>query len=327
MNDNTLKNKASGDSEPEMNIRAVTPDEEKYLYSQSYSLDSYCGCVGHLRGDFDSDGKGFFTSWTDHRGDLKTDEFKQEFDEVVNQLRENDGLLSSRTDMKTYCSQKEDALIGDYSENKYGFRTDTDNYAYLIRCFPQAGDYNFYIYCYKKDWLDMHIKKAEKGIRFINSDYKTLFHIPDGESIIVTREDGEKQIRHCRFVDEYHTEINGNCYHICQFAEIMERNGWTYVPANSILPEHCYATLPTTGEIIIIKKGEKGYYQTHIEGGQKVADQLNERLQVSKAQEAAMVAGSLFGWDSPGADPKNYDLSGMPFPVKSDIKSNAEIKF
>ena len=32
------------------------------------------------------------------------------------------------------------------------------------------------------------------------------------------------------FADEYHTEIGSNIYHICEFAERMERNGHTYEP-------------------------------------------------------------------------------------------------
>ena len=34
---------------------------------------------------------------------------------------------------------------------EYGFRLDTDNYAYALRLNPDWGDYNFYLYCYVRE--------------------------------------------------------------------------------------------------------------------------------------------------------------------------------
>ena len=84
-----------------------------------------------------------------------------------------------------------------------------------------------------KKWLDHHIGEAEKGIRFINSRYKELFRIADGEKITVTDAMGEKSERVCRYIDEYHTEVGNSLYHICQFAEVMERNGSEYAPVEA----------------------------------------------------------------------------------------------
>lgn len=103
-------------------------------------------------------------------------------------------------------------------------------YGFLFRCNPARDDYNFYCYCYVKKWLDWHIGRAEQGIRFIDSHYKELFRIPYGGKIIVTTAWKEKAEYPCRFIDEYHTEIGNNLYHICEFAERMERNGATYEP-------------------------------------------------------------------------------------------------
>ena len=50
---------------------------------------------------------------------------------------------------------------------------------------------------------------------------------------MITNALGEKTERSCRYIDEYHVEIGkgwDNLYHICQFAEIMEKNGATYEP-------------------------------------------------------------------------------------------------
>ena len=71
-------------------------------------------------------------------------------------------------------------------------------------------------------------------IRFINSDYKTLFHLPDGGRIRITYPDREPAERVCRFIDEYHTDIGGYHYHICEFAERMEQVGARYAPLDYI---------------------------------------------------------------------------------------------
>jgi len=82
------------------------------------------------------------------------------------------------------------------------------------------------------------------------------------------------------------------------------------------LPELCYAVIPgnSPGERIgIIKRGEKGYHLTDYDRAsasetlvEEMVDRLNTRLEVSKPQVEAMVIGSMFGWNVPGADPKMY---------------------
>ena len=214
-----------------MDIRPLTEAEQKYTYTQSMQIQGQTGCIGHLRGDFGSNGNGFYTSWDDHWEKWKTDKFKAELDDVINVLRSGTyGLLQDRAAMSRYAAQyPESAIKGNYC-TEYGFRVETEKHAFLIRCNPTPGDYNFYCYCYVKEWLDQHIGNAEKGIRFIDSRYRELFHIADGSKITITDAMGEKSEHTCRYIDEYHTEIGGCLYHICQFAELMERNGSVYEP-------------------------------------------------------------------------------------------------
>ena len=75
----------------------------------------------------------------------------------------------------------------------------------------------------------------EKDIRFIDSNYNELFRIKDGESITVTFPDGHTENRACRYIDDYHTYIGGNCFHICEWAERMEESKKTYAPAGKEL--------------------------------------------------------------------------------------------
>ena len=70
----------------------------------------------------------------------------------------------------------------------------------------------------------------EKTIRFIDTNYRTLFTLPDGGNLRMIFPDGKSKVSRCRYVDEYHTEVAGRVYHICEFAERMEQNGATYEP-------------------------------------------------------------------------------------------------
>jgi hypothetical protein len=79
------------------------------------------------------------------------------------------------------------------------------------------------------------------------------------------------------------------------------------------LPEFCYATLPSNeDEIIIIKRGEKGYYRVDPLSDVYLcsAERNNELIGVTKAQAEAMKNGSVFGFDTPSANPDNYDENG-----------------
>lgn len=70
------------------------------------------------------------------------------------------------------------------------------------------------------------------------------------------------------------------------------------------LPEFCACTLNTTGQTIFVRRGESGYYPCTT---QKTADEINERMGITRSQMLAMEAGSMFGWHVPGADPKIYE--------------------
>lgn len=77
------------------------------------------------------------------------------------------------------------------------------------------------------------------------------------------------------------------------------------------LPDACFSILPSTGQLIIIKKGESGYYPSEWDTGNReenrdIASSHNESRGISDMQESAMLAGSMFGWDTPGANPQWY---------------------
>jgi len=307
-----------------MIIRPLTEQERKYTYSQSQQIFGQTNCIGHLRGDMDSNGTGFFISWDNHCASLKSDVFKEEFDTVINMLRFDErygGVLKNRSSLAAYCYGNPDSAFETDHSREYGFRADTEKYSYLLRLNPNKGEYNFYCYCYERETLDSHMKQAERGIRFMTPWYSEKFRILDGDKIRATMPDGKYLDETCRYIDDYHVEVGRNLYHICQFSEMMSENGCTVIPLRSSLPEQCYALIPSGSEIIVIKKGESGYYPTNIpivnrEDAKKIVDEYNSKPGVSKVQSEAMMAGSMCGWNVPGADPANYDKSGRFIPPK-----------
>ena len=64
----------------------------------------------------------------------------------------------------------------------------------------------------------------KNDIRFINSGYEEQFRIPDGGTIQVEYPDRTFSAK-CEYIDDYHTYIGSEVYHICQFAEVLERGG------------------------------------------------------------------------------------------------------
>lgn len=63
----------------------------------------------------------------------------------------------------------------------------------------------------------------------------------------------------------------------------------------------CFVKHPTTGKTVLLQMGQNGY--TELTGIMAEADPeaLNLEIGVSKEQAQAMLIGSMFGWDAPGA--------------------------
>lgn len=211
----------------DIQIFEATKPEQLYTFTQSQQIASQTGCLGHFRADFGSDGDEFHSTWEDQRSDLKTDAFKEQFNEIIDELRngtDNGKLLSTRANLAKFCFMYPTAVITG-AKDSTAYRFDVGDYAYLMRLNSNCGDYNVYIYVYVADWLDKHLLEAERGVRFIDPHYKELFRMPDGGQVRLTYCDGKSVVRTCRYIDDYHAEIGSSLYHICEFAEMCEQSG------------------------------------------------------------------------------------------------------
>ncbi len=137
--------------------RPMTEEEDKYTFRQSNQISGQTGLIGYLRADFGRDGNEFYSSWEDWNNNLKTPDFKQELDEVINCLREEGDILSGRAAMSRYCNDTPQSKMTKESYF-YGVRVDTDKYAYLLRMNLNKGDYNLYEFLDTPLWARWNIK-------------------------------------------------------------------------------------------------------------------------------------------------------------------------
>jgi len=82
------------------------------------------------------------------------------------------------------------------------------------------------------------------------------------------------------------------------------------------LPDYCYSILPDSGELVILQQ-VRPYIQSFVSNDpvaerRQVADDLNEVMGVTKAQEKAMLMGALYGFDQPCAWPWQYEKDDKP---------------
>ena len=142
----------------------------------------------------------------------------------------------------------------------------------------------------------------QKEIRFIDSNYNELFRIKDGESITVIFKDGSMSDRKCTYIGDYHTQIGYNTFHICEFAELMEKNGSSYMPTN--VPKRVMLILHDNGKNLSELRKDKFfvvesfitemfYNPDAVSGGQLVYNEISKDL-IQFAAENSKNADEFF---------------------------------
>jgi hypothetical protein len=144
--------------EPDMFSLIPAGPEEAGLFFPSDSKQQEQACIGHLRGYYDAGGKRLYTSWFDHQGLLKTQEFREEFDLFMNGLRDR-GILNTRPELERFCFRHPAAqIIGAWHKETYGFRAESAKHSYYLRLSLMPGDYAIYCYAYNCDILQVQGK-------------------------------------------------------------------------------------------------------------------------------------------------------------------------
>ena len=145
-----------------------TMDGEKDLfYGMEGEAAEQHGFVGYLRGDYGRDGREFHTDWFDSQPDLKTDVFRDEFDGIINYLREASLSPVEGPDVfKFHCLQNMRRRVMD---TEVRFKIVTDDFSYYFRCQPGPENYNLYAMAYDNRFLLPTLERPNKAA----SLYKT----------------------------------------------------------------------------------------------------------------------------------------------------------
>lgn len=148
-------------------------------------------------------------------------------------------------------------------------------------------------------------RMRDREIRFITSKYEDLFKVPDGALIEINYPDRTFLMK-CEYMDEYHFKLGHDVYHICQFAEMMERGGGSCKP-EELLEAEQYAWEVTGKGYFIIQLCDDGYDYTfydknldEIDGGQLD----NPEFTMNQARNELL---DDFGWDKRALKAVDYD--------------------
>ena len=128
-------------------ITAADKGEEKLFYACDEE-EIKAAKIGHMRFDF-GNGRAFYGSWFGGNVALNDDEFRTEFNELTKELRQ--GMFKDRTAMAKYISENPSLNLGSRGN---GYKVQTDEHTYYLRCKPQAGDYDCYCFCYEREPLE-----------------------------------------------------------------------------------------------------------------------------------------------------------------------------
>ena len=295
-----------------INIRELTEREKLYAYSQSQQLDIQTGCIGSLQGNLGASTIGFFDDWQKRLRITNTSVFREHFDNAIHALLNDQRftpVLEDRLSLPERSWINADIVFD--KSMYFGLRMDVGNYAFLLRISADKDRHNLHCYSYYRRSLDRHIQKASQGIRFIDPNYQELFLLDDGDTIRILLPNQYYVDKTCRYVDDYHTEIGCQLYHILEFADWTESLSRYVIPFREALPEECYTLDAATGELLRIRKGETYYYHTGQLSGWSAVEYKNKMINVSPLQARIMMAGVIHGWRSREADPRNYNPEGI----------------
>lgn len=135
-------------------VTAADKSEEKLFYNCD-DEGIKAAKIGHLRMDF-GNGRQFFSTWWDNGTGMNDGSFKRDLGRLIDSLRKT--LLSDRSLMADFICKTDSLDLGDRGN---GFKVQTDDNVFFLRCLPQAGEYDCYCYCYDRELLEQAMSQTD----------------------------------------------------------------------------------------------------------------------------------------------------------------------
>lgn len=144
-------NEICKENSPDILWEFTNPDEMKLMYRLPDDSEMKKRLIGIFRGDFGKSGKEFYHTWFDVHTELKTDEFRNALEQVIDYFRYSTkaGFLRTFKIMVDFCKQSDSNFIlsKEHKDNR-GIKAKRGNYGFYLRLNPHINDYQFYCFCY-----------------------------------------------------------------------------------------------------------------------------------------------------------------------------------
>lgn len=228
----------------ELNIHPFLPEETPYFYKQCKELDEKTGNVGCFIGRFEEPSSKLVSDWTDHTSRLNTAEFADDFNNMVDTLRQD--MLKSRKDLRMYCMDHPGCIMLDSAgtDPDYGFRINTGKYSYMLRCNFSSPYYAFVLTAYSFLALDRNMREARNGVPILDLQGYERFRIPDGGKLKIASPDGFAGFCTVRYLDQNRLALFDE-FHKSTILPIRELPKWAainkyqLVPVNQSIRDSC----------------------------------------------------------------------------------------
>ena len=138
---------------------------------------------------------------------------------LVEDMQENEPTVKAVASTSYNDYQMCKAWIRNWDSDMPGFRKRFQENTGSIEDIRAKGT------AYEKDIAVSDVEPADK-IRFITPDYKDIFHVRDLGAVSVNGKVAHVtyiDATHFTFMDTFAMNVYGGCFHICQFAELCEK--------------------------------------------------------------------------------------------------------